>query len=96
MARVVGGALTRREESCVIVWRTYLLFSGWFWLEVERGGKNLGSSNYYAHFDHLGPVATEVIVWLAELVATEAGCQSSIVIAVWVYMSVDRVSLSIQ
>lgn len=95
MARVVGGALTRREESCVIVWRTYLLFSGWFWLEVERGGKNLGSSNY-SHFDHLGPVATEVIVWLAELVATEAGCQSSIVIAVWVYMSIDRVSLSIQ
>lgn len=54
------------------------------------------ASNYYAHFDHLGPVATEVIVWIGELVATEAGCQSSIVIAVWVYMSVDRVSLSIQ
>lgn len=35
------------------------------------------ASNHCIYFDHLEPVATEVIVWLAELVATEAVCQSS-------------------
>lgn len=54
-------------------------------LEVERVANIQEASNYCIYFDHLEPVASEVVFWLAELVATEAVYQSSIVLCGLVY-----------
>ena len=53
------------------------LVLSWKW----RGVAKIQEANHYCvYFDDLEPVATEIIVWFAELVATEAVCQSSIVV----------------